>query len=176
MANEVATTKQTDRARFSDLISRGSKLKLKGKEIEELRGLFAKDPALWRNVDMAWAAAVAVGVGESRSPAVQAVSEANYQGKERELTRPQDGPLERTLVKHVALCWLRLQCVEQRYSLTLGGSLGIPQADYWERRLSATQRRFLRAVETLARIRKMQLPAMQVNVATEGGQQVNIAN
>ena len=46
---------------------------------------------------------------------------------------------------------------------------------YWEKRLSAVQGRYLRALTTLARIRKMGLPAMQVNIATEGGQQVNIA-
>ena len=35
------------------------------------------------------------------------------------------------------------------------------------------QRRYLRAIETLARVRKlMVLPMMQINIAAEGGQQV----
>ena len=45
------------------------------------------------------------------------------------------------------------------------GNTTIVQADFWERRLSAAQRRFLRATETLARVRRLQLPAVQVNIA-----------
>jgi len=39
-------------------------------------------------------------------------------------------------------------------------------------------RRYLRAIETLARVRKLarNTPALQVNIATDGGQQVNAIN
>jgi len=45
---------------------------------------------------------------------------------------------------------------------------------YWEKRLTAAQRRFTRACETLARVRKLSrnTPALQFNIATSGGQQV----
>ena len=48
--------------------------------------------------------------------------------------------------------------------------------DHWERRLSAAQRRYLRACESLARVRKLgrTTPALQLNIATHGGQQVNV--
>ena len=48
--------------------------------------------------------------------------------------------------------------------------------DYWEKRLSAAQKRFTRACETLTRVRKLsrKTPALQFNVATQGGQQVNV--
>ena len=44
------------------------------------------------------------------------------------------------------------------------------------RRLSAAQRRFLRACESLARVRKLArtTPALQLNIAARGGQQVNV--
>ncbi|HEV8136372.1 MAG TPA: hypothetical protein VGP85_16955 [Pyrinomonadaceae bacterium] len=56
----------------------------------------------------------------------------------------------------------------QSITLTLGM--------YWEKRLSAAQRRFTRACETLARVRKLSrnTPALQFNIATSGGQQVNL--
>lgn len=97
---------------------------------------------------------------------------ANYEGKRREIARPQDGPLEATLVEHVALCWLRLQMMEQRYTRATRESMSLALGDYWERKLSSAQRRYLRAAETLARIRRLALPVMQVNVAEK---QVNIA-
>jgi len=53
----------------------------------------------------------------------------------------------------------------------------IDQAHFLEKRLNAAQWRFLRAVETLARVRKIarRTPPLQVNIATQGGQQVNVA-
>lgn len=43
-------------------------------------------------------------------------------------------------------------------------------AAYWERRLNSAHRRYLRAIETLAKIRKQGL-AVQVNIAVN---QINI--
>jgi len=88
----------------------------------------------------------------------------------------QDAPaLERLLIEQVLIDKLRMDLTESLYTITVvGESISLGQASYWERRLSAVQRRYLRACETLARIRKMQLPAVQVNIATKGGQQVNV--
>ncbi len=92
--------------------------------------------------------------------------------KQRELTWKEDGPLERTLVEHVALCWLKLQVCEQKYSGITNGTMTLAQGNYWERKLSSAQRRYLRACETLARIRRLALPAVQVNI---GEKQLNVA-
>jgi hypothetical protein len=79
------------------------------------------------------------------------------------------------LIEQIALCWLRLSIVEVRHAdHTTSGSIGISQADYWDRALSAAQRRYLRAIESLARVRRLLHPnAVQVNI---GAQQVNVAN
>lgn len=84
--------------------------------------------------------------------------------------------LERLLIDQVVICWLRLYQIDMAYSqIRSGGWLTIDQGVYYERRLSAAQRRFLRACTTLARIRKMagRTPElMQLNI---GAQQVNVA-
>ena len=41
-------------------------------------------------------------------------------------------------------------------------------------RLDRAHRRYLSAIKALAQVRKMQLPAVQVNIAAQGGQQVNV--
>jgi hypothetical protein len=81
------------------------------------------------------------------------------------------GALERALIDHVVLCWLRLQLTEQQYTGNTRAGGTLQQGEFWERRLSAVQRRYLRACETLTRIRRLALPVMQVNV---GEQQVNV--
>lgn len=85
--------------------------------------------------------------------------------------------LEQLLIQQAALCWLKLNLVELSYSVTMKQSITLTLGIYWEKRLSAAQRRFTRSCETLARIRKLsrQTPALQVNIATKGGQQVNVA-
>ena len=93
---------------------------------------------------------------------------------QHDLERPSDGPLERLLIQQIALAWLKLAYTEHthRHFLMSGDQL-ITQCDFWERRLSAAQRRFLRATETLARVRRLQLPAVQVNIAEQQVNQVN---
>jgi hypothetical protein len=89
----------------------------------------------------------------------------------------QDAPeLERGLIEHVVLCWLRVQKIEYGYTQFMAqASVVLSQADWWERRLTAAQVRYLRACEGLARVRRLTRPgqsALQVNI---GGQQVNVA-
>jgi hypothetical protein len=47
----------------------------------------------------------------------------------------------------------------------------------WDKLLTQAQRRHLRALESLARIRKLSKGSdfVQVNIAADGGQQVNVA-
>jgi hypothetical protein len=76
-------------------------------------------------------------------------------------------PLEKLLIEDVALCWLRLQFVEQMYSQNLNGA-GITKRTYLEQWLSATRRRYLQALESLARVRALlaRVP-LQVNIAQQ---------
>ena len=145
-------------------------------KVLELRRLLSEASDLWRYVSVAELAARSAIEEASSRKGMQEVLLANYNGMRRELGHEQATPLEKALIDHVALCWWRLQEVEQRYSKVMSQSITLTLGQYWEKRLSAVQGRYLRALTTLARIRKMGLPAMQVNIAAQGGQQVNIAN
>jgi hypothetical protein len=50
--------------------------------------------------------------------------------------------------------------------------LTIRQAEFQQRRIDAAHRRFLSAVAALARVRKLALPSLQVNIGTN---QVNMS-
>ena len=84
--------------------------------------------------------------------------------------------IEKMLIDNVVITWLRYQWAEYQLSAYLGRQVRMSVVDWWERRTSAAQRRYLRAIETLARVRKLarNTPALQVNIAAEGGQQVNV--
>ena len=64
--------------------------------------------------------------------------------------------LEKLLIENILISWLRLQWVEYQLSVFIGKShVRFVEIQHWERRLNASQRRFLRATEALARLRKL---------------------
>lgn len=88
-----------------------------------------------------------------------------------------ESPLvEQLLIDQIAICHLRMITTEQMFSGMNRESMTMAQGAYWQRKLSSTQARYLRSLETLARVRKLMRPlSIQVNLATQGGQQI-IAN
>ncbi len=81
--------------------------------------------------------------------------------------------LERLLIEQVLIAWLDLDIVQVKYAQINKESHTLTSGAYWDRRLNGAQHRYLRAVESLARVRKLALVApRQVNI---GGQQVNVA-
>ena len=85
--------------------------------------------------------------------------------------------IERLLIDQAALSHVHLETMQRGYARVVGGkSLPLRVARHWEHMLSAAQRQHLRAVEALARVRKLLgRPDVQVNIAADGGQQI-VAN
>jgi len=83
-----------------------------------------------------------------------------------DLGHAEASPLERMLIENIVVCWLRLYTVELTYDTAGGHSLA--QGAHWERRLTLSHHRYLKAIETLARFRKLGVN-VQINV---GNQQV----
>jgi hypothetical protein len=71
--------------------------------------------------------------------------------------------IERPLIEHVVLCWLRLYVMELTYEATMKSSKTLAQGRYWEDRLSINQKRYLRAVETLTKVRRLNIN-LQINI------------
>jgi hypothetical protein len=87
-----------------------------------------------------------------------------------ELGGPNPTPLERLLVERIVTCWLHLHDIEARFVQAKERS--IAQADYGQRALDRAQKRYLSALRTLATVRRLAVPVLQVNIANR---QKNIA-
>ena len=137
-----------------------------------LADLFNSDPTIWRAAgDMVEQSARMLISKIASTHAIKASMTRGWEQLPADLANPSDCELERLLVQQVVIAWLHLGYVEYQYSaMTTETGLTIKRGEYWERRLSAAQRRYLRATETLARVRRLQLPTMQINI---GAQQVN---
>jgi hypothetical protein len=146
-------------------------------EIADLRQLLEDDPNLWELTgDLArLVTREVIDAGTPTAFVAESVNRGVSLLRDR-LGYGRASAIEQLLIEHIALCWVRLFLLELTYTSTWKrGSLAVTQADFLERRLNQTQRRFLRACETLARIRRLGPRALQVNIAGPGGQQVNVA-
>ena len=83
--------------------------------------------------------------------------------------------LEQMLIENVLLSWLRLYLWDYLFTELDAGQMTLKKAAFWDKRISAAQRRYLRAIETLARVRKVTRQTLQINIAEEGSQQLNVA-
>ena len=79
-------------------------------------------------------------------------------------------PLEKLLVERIVACWLQLHLADIQYAQSK--NLTIRQGEYHQNRMDKAQRRYLFAIKTLAIVRKLATPVLQVNIARK---QTNIA-
>lgn len=87
----------------------------------------------------------------------------------RELLGAQSSPLERLLVDRVVICWLQVSFHDGIEAGSVDRSLR--QAEFDMKRQESMHRRYLRAIRTLAEVRRLERPALQVNIAEN---QVNL--
>lgn len=87
----------------------------------------------------------------------------------RELAGDKPTPIEQMLANRAALCWHIVNHYERAYAQA--GSITLNQARYHQDRIDRAHKRYLSALKTLAAVRKLALPAIQVNVAKN---QVNV--
>ena len=87
-----------------------------------------------------------------------------------ELSGPSPTPLERLLVERIAVCWLHLYNLEMIYANKDGMALDL--AMHYQKCIDRAHRRYLSAIKTLAVVRRLALPVLQVNIAKK---QVNVA-
>ncbi|HEV2121993.1 MAG TPA: hypothetical protein VGW38_04355 [Chloroflexota bacterium] len=80
--------------------------------------------------------------------------------------------LERLLADRVAISWLSLSVAEGTYHQALERGLSQANDTFHQQRIERAQRRFLAAIKALAQVRKLGVPAVQVNI---GEKQVNVA-
>ena len=82
-----------------------------------------------------------------------------------------DAPeLERLLIDRIVVTWLHLQNVE---SVRQADGLTLTKAAYYDKAASLAQTDHVRALTALAKVRRLALPAVQVNMTT--GNQLNVA-
>ena len=172
MVNVSIEAQTSEQAALLERIDKG---KHSHEDLATLRKMIQEQPGQLSKVadlcDLAFREAMLLAGGENALFAELLVGR-------REVLRAELGyaealPVERSLIDEVAICWLRRYQAECRYAQAQKGRMSLAQADHWQRRLGARQRRYLRSIETLVRVGKLlRSVTVQLNIAQ---QQLNVA-
>jgi hypothetical protein len=162
---------------LNDLVDKcNSVTNAKPADVKALRKMLNEMPELWRHAgDLARNARSQLLYDDIMAPAIQVAVEVGLKELEKEFDYELALPLERLLIEQILNCWVSHYLTEYKYNHFTSGNMSPETADYWEQRFSASQRRYLRAVESLAKVKKLLRPVpnpVQLNIADK---QVNIS-
>jgi hypothetical protein len=76
----------------------------------------------------------------------------------KRLTNEESTPLERLLIDAVLMCWLRFQQAESYRNSVMGAGHTFTHVEYADKMLTRTHNRYLKAIESLARLRRLNQP------------------
>lgn len=173
-AERVAITPE-EGERIIETLDRALRAKKPAKEdLREIRKLLVDRPemckAIFSLVDAVQTEIIKYTIGEQD---VTKMAVEEYVLNIRDAMGYHDAPImEKLLIENIVTAWLRVQACESQLAFRMTGQHSIAVLEFWERRLSMAQRRYLSACESLAKIRKMAIPALQLNI---GDKQVNVA-
>jgi hypothetical protein len=148
------------------------------KDVARFRELAVEHPYLWP-----YATQVSQGMREHivnliTDGGVRAFMLAGLDILKKELGYDSAPALEKLLIDHILTARTRLYWVEHRYTQRIyENTISFEGGTWWDNLLSSANNRFLRAVETLARVRRLakNSPLFQLNIANEGGRQLIVS-
>ena len=105
--------------------------------------------------------------------AEKTIMQASVERMKAEFGYQQVSVIERMLIDTILVSWVRLQYLEGKFSQLCREGMTNSEGHFYNRLISAANLRFTRAVDTLGRLKKFHIN-FQVNIAAEGGKQINI--
>jgi hypothetical protein len=138
----------------------------------KVRALLARKPELANAVaTLARQAERRIVRSASAQVLSQEIIRAQLKAQRALLAEPKDGELERMLVESASLAWLALSHAENLRAERWSESLTTEAVDFWDRHVAKLRSDFLRTCKTLATVRRLHGPSVQVNIAEK---QVNV--
>ena len=139
--------------------------------LSRLRVLYEAAPELAYTVS-SWQYVVEREILGTTQPGVAETFAEQAERWRKKLAGDDPSPIESLLVNRIILDHLHALKSETRLQQKLNGSLTLMEADYYQKQAERAQRRLLRSIKTLAEVRKLLRPTVQVNIADK---QVNVA-
>ena len=140
--------------------------------VQALQKRLDQSPAIWQTAGDLSRLAKRMAL-TNLPPVIKESALRQMEAMEAELGYADAPRIERLLIEQITSCWLQVHLAEIVYGPTALSAPGLDTATVLEKRLSGAHRRYMKSIETLARVRRMLRPeVLQVNI---GAQQVNVA-
>ncbi|OIO36537.1 MAG: hypothetical protein AUJ74_02320 [Candidatus Omnitrophica bacterium CG1_02_44_16] len=174
---ELSAVFEQQKAEFIELFDKINKDKPDPEDLRKAGAMLGKNPHLWQ---------IGMGIGGStlyaflgkitKNESQQLIFEAEMMSLKERLGYISSNQIEKLIINQIIFCWVGVNYVERHvFAMLTERGLQLSTLEYWQGTLTRYQNRYLRAIETLARVRKLNKGiAFQVNIATDGGQQVNV--
>ncbi len=134
-----------------------NKEKPKPEDVEALSKLFEESPYIWQQVGN-----LAARVKDSIIAAQCGKSHIVIEATKKKVAEMRDqlgwqdsSQLEKIIIEQVCLNWLRLNSLEMTHDQKTRESHTLPVGEHWDKLLTQAQKRYLRACESLAKVRKL---------------------
>jgi len=173
----LSTVSIQEENEFRELISKIDKRNPDPEDVRKAEDLVRSNHHLWK---------IGMGIAGSTlkmfldkittSKSEQLLLEAEALSLKESLGYSSCNTIEKLAIEQIMFCWAGMNYMEIKVSaIMVNGEYDRQCGEYWQNTLTRYQNRYLKAIETLARIRKLSKSiALQVNIATDGGQQVNV--
>ena len=171
MRENVEVTIASDK--LKRILDRTNKKNPAREDIAALQKALKEYPDLWRKLgDLARLIGDLIIDHTGGSIGIKSSIKHGVEAIRKDLGYDEASGLEKLLIEQIGLAWLNYHTTHWNHQSTLKGGTSFKNAAYWERRLNGAHRRYLRAIETLVRIRKVG-PAVQINIAEKQVNQVS---
>jgi hypothetical protein len=164
---------------FSEAYHRANKKNARPADIEALRVMLDehKGAELWRIISgITSAAEMALLTNDNIKPGLRECWQRRLHALREELGREDAPRAEQLLIDHAVVCWLRLSLLEVFAGQVLNESMTLPKAMFYEKRLEVAQRRFTRALESLAKVRALTAATRLMESRTEAARAAKTVN
>ncbi len=136
-----------------------------------VRAIFDESPACWDKAGnvATMAEEVLVRLVAGDSALTHEAIHRKLAALKADLAGPTACPQERVYLERVVVCWLQVHQADE-HAARRASQGEVAGGDYDQRRQDRTHKRYLSALQALAQFRRLQIPAVQVNI---GAQQIN---
>lgn len=152
--NEPGTIKNGEE--MQALVKRIDKGNPSPEDLQALSKELDRKPQLWRSIGNYQNKVFKTVLREvDQSVVVRECGERHVEEMKTELGYHSSTFVEKMLIDEIIMRWLRLVMADNAYTIAVQQSHSVATGMYHEKRLGLAQKRYLRAIDTLARVRKM---------------------